>query len=134
MLFETLKQFYISLGAIYFGLVAGIIKDIINFFRKPIKNKVVQNILDFVLVLIFSFLFVICINIINFGEFRFYLLIVFIVGFIIERMSLGFLVDFVLEKVYNFFVKLIKILAKTKFIKRIFGLDYKKRKKDNSNR
>jgi len=75
-----------------------------------------------------------CLNIVNFGEFRIFVLVSFVIGFIIEQRNLGFLVDFVFKKIYNFFGKIIKKLSKTKFIKRIFGLDSRKSKVINKDR
>lgn len=134
MLFETLKQFYIALGTIYFGLLAGIFKDISNFIKKPINSKVLKNILDVITVIVFSLLFILCINVVNFGEIRLYLLVVFLLGYVLERISLGNLVDFILDKVYNLCKVFISKISKLKFVKRMFGLDSKKRKKVSKNR
>lgn len=132
MLFETLKQSYIFLGSIYFGLLLGIIKNIINQIIKVCKNnKIVTLILDLIFMLIFSFLFIFCINIVNFGEFRVYLLIGFILGFVLEIKTLGFLVDFVLKKIYTFIKFVYSKLLNFKFFKRILGLDTKQSKKTN---
>lgn len=134
MLFETLKQFYIALGTIYFGLLAGISKDISNFIKKPIKSKILKNIIDVIMVIVFSLLFILCINVVNFGEIRLYLLVVFLLGYVLERISLGNLVDFILDKVYNLFKVFISKVSKLKFVKRMFSLDGKKRKKVSKNR
>lgn len=134
MLFETLKQFYIALGTIYFGLLAGISKDISNFIKKPINSKILKNIIDVITVIVFSLLFILCINVVNFGEIRLYLLVVFLLGYVLERISLGNLVDFILDKVYNLFKVFISKISKLKFVKRMFILDSKKRKKVSKNR
>jgi len=132
MLFETLKQSYIFLGSIYFGLLCGIIKNVINLILKNCKNnKIIIFILDLIFMITFSFLFFICINIVNFGEFRIYLLIWYLLGFILEIKTLGFLVDFVLKKIYNFINFIGKKLLKFNFIKRILGYDTKKGKTTN---
>lgn len=132
MLFETLKQSYIFLGSIYFGLLGGITKNIINLLIKACKNnKITTFILDLIFMIIFSFLFIICINIVNFGEFRIYLLIGYLLGFILEIKTLGFLVDFVLKKIYNFINFIGKKLLKFKIVKRIFLNDTKKGKTTN---
>lgn len=132
MLFETLKQSYIFLGSIYFGMLLGIIKNAINLIIKAFKNnKIITFILDLLFMLIFGFLFVICINIVNFGEFRVYLFAGYLSGFILEIKTLGFLVDFVLKKIYTFIKFLGKKLLKFKFIKRIIGYDTKQSKTTN---
>lgn len=132
MLFETLKQSYIFLGTIYFGLLTGIIKNAINLIIKTFKNnKVITFILDLVFMLIFSIMFIFCINIVNFGEFRIYLLLGYICGFVLELKTLGFLVDFVLKKIYTFIKFIYKKLLSFKFFKRILGHDTKQREKVN---
>lgn len=135
MLFETLKQSYIFLGCLYFGLIAGILKEVsvfvINLFK---KNKIITFIIDLIYMLVFSLLFILCINIVNYGEFRVYLLLGYILGYILERKSLGFLVDFIIKKIYTFIKFIYNKLIKIKFIKRIIGSDSTTSKKVNKNR
>lgn len=134
MLFESLKQIYIFLGTLYFGLFSGISKDLCLFILKLVKNnKIVNFILDVVFSLIATILFVICLNIVNFGEFRIYLLLTYIFGFILERKTLGYIVDFIFEKIYNLINKIIKKLINTNFFKRILGNDRKTSKNINKN-
>lgn len=109
MLFETLKQSYIFLGSIYFGLILGIIKNAINLIINTFKNnKIITFILDLLFMLIFALLFIFCINLVNFGEFRVYLLLGYLLGFVLEIKTLGFLVDFVLKKIYTFIIFIFK--------------------------
>lgn len=135
MLFETLKQSYIFLGVVYFGILAGILKDIISFIQTLFNNK---KLINFILDLIFSigaiFLLITCLNVVNYGEFRFYLLISFIIGYVLERISIGFLVDFILKKLYNLTIKIVNKLSKTKFFKRILGIDKRTSTKINKDR
>ena len=134
MLFESLKQIYIFLGTLYFGLFSGISKDLCLFILKLVKNnKIVNFILDVVFSLIATILFVICLNVVNFGEFRIYLLLTYIFGFILERKTLGYIVDFIFEKIYNLINKIIKKLINTNFFKRILGNDRKTSKNINKN-
>lgn len=135
MLFESLKQIYIFLGAIYFGLLCGIVRDFCLFiFNLTKKNKIVSFILDLVFSIIGTFLFIICLNVVNFGEFRIYLLLSYLLGYLIERKSLGFLVDFIFKKVYNLLTKVFKKLGSTKFVKRLLVYDRKTSKNINKNR
>ena len=129
MLFETLKQSYIFLGSIYFGLIIGIIKNGINLIINTFKNnKIITFIFDLIFMLIFGLLFIFCINLINFGEFRVYLLLGYICGFVIEIKTLGFLVDFVFKKIYTFIIFLYKKILNLKIFKRIKNNDTKKSK------
>ena len=135
MLFESLKKIYIFLGAIYFGLLCGIVRDLCLFiFNLTKKNKIVSFILDLVFSIIGTFLFIICLNVVNFGEFRIYLLLSYLLGYLIERKSLGFLVDFIFKKLYNFLTKVFKKLGSTKFVKRLLVYDRKTSKNINKNR
>ena len=135
MLFETLKQSYVFFGALYFGLISWIVKEIFNFLLKIFKNnKVFVFIFDFLFLTISSILFIICLNVINYGEFRLFILLIFCLGYFIERKSIGYLLDFLFRKIYNLFNKLYFKFKNTKFFKRIFNNDRKTSKKLNKNR
>ena len=134
MLFETLKQSYIFLGCIYFGIILGIFYDITKFIVKLLKNnKVVQFIFDIIFSVFFVLMFFVCLNIVNFGEFRFFVLISYILGFVIEQKSLGFLVDFCFQKIYNFLRKIFIKLSKTKLFKKVFSIESRKSKNNIKN-
>lgn len=117
MLFETLKHFYLFLGGIYFGLIAGIVQDV-NVFVLEIfqKKRILSIILDVIFSLICVFLFYFCLNVVNFGEFRFFMLFSFFVGYFLERKTLGNLVDFIFQKIYNF-IRKITLIVLEKFSK-----------------
>lgn len=135
MLFESLKQGYIFFGSVYFGLIIGIIYDFCKFNVRLLKNKkVVQIIFDCFFSIAFVLLFFVCLNVVYFGEFRLFVLISFILGFVLEQKSLGFLVDFIIKKLYNFFVVVFKRILKIKFIRRMFNFDSGKSKNVNKNR
>ena len=93
--------------------------NIVNKYSNVFNNK---KLINFILDLIFSigaiFLLITCLNVVNYGEFRFYLLISFIIGYFLERISIGFLVDFILKKLYNLTIKIVNKLSKTKIFKR----------------
>lgn len=134
MLFESLKHIFLFLGALYFGLICGIIKEIFNFILNLLKNKKVFIFLfDFIFIILFSFLFIFCLNIVNYGEFRVFLLISFILGYFIERKSLGNLVDFLIKKIYNFLKIIVNKIRNLKIFKRMFNYDRKSSKKTNKN-
>lgn len=128
MLFETLKQNYIFLGALYFGLVLGIIYEILNFFLGQ-KNKILIYVKDILFSLTSTFLFVVCLKLVNYGEFRLYIFFAFIVGFILERTTIGFLVEKAIQITCKFFKIVYNKLMKNKFIKRCFGNDRRKSEK-----
>lgn len=117
MLFETLKQSYVFLGAIYFGLLLGIVYEILNFFLKK-KNKIFTFLKDLLFSLSATFLFIVCLKLVNYGEFRLFILLAFIVGFIVERLTIGFIVSKVIEFTCKFLKIVYNTLLKNKFLKR----------------
>lgn len=124
MLFETLKQSYVFLGAMYFGILLGVCFEILNFCAKILKKtKLVLFLRDLIFSLIATFLFIICTNVVNYGEFRLYIFLAFIVGFILEKISIGYLVAFLIEKLYNFLKFIYKKITKLKFFKRCMSND-----------
>ena len=118
MLFETLLQGKIFLCTLYFGLVCGILLTIKKIVDRSLKNKkvivIITDVLSFVLSTV---LFLICINLFNFGEIRLYEVVGFVTGIILQQISLDKLVEKFLQMLYNIIVKLFAKLKKSK----IFG-------------
>ena len=109
MLFETLNQGLIFLTCVYFGIICGIGFEIKNIIEKTFKNnKVICFIIDFCFMVFSALLFIITKNTANFGEVRLYLLFGFILGAILEHISIGYLVEKIILLLYNFFVKVYK--------------------------
>ena len=135
MLFETLKHGYIFLGCVYFGILLGIVCDLLKSILTILKHsKIFQIVFDILFSFLAVVLFFVCLNFVNIGEFRIFVLISFVFGFLIEQKTLGFLVDFVFKKVYNFLCLICSKIKQTKFFKRITGFDKRKSKKIVKNR
>jgi hypothetical protein len=102
------------------GFIIGLIYGLLNIPSK-IKTKLLWQILsDFIFTIIaFSALFI-SINIINLGEFRFFLIIGFIFGFIIERRTIGKLFAKGYLNMYNMLRSLLKKFRNSKFGRFIF--------------
>lgn len=132
MLFETLKQSYVFLGAIYFGLILGIFYEILRVFLNY-KSKIFIYIKDILFSLLSTILFIICLKIVNYGEFRLYILFAYIVGFILERTTIGFLVEKLIQIICKFIRIVYNKLMKSKFLRRCFGHDGRASKKIVSN-
>lgn len=81
-----LKDFLILL-LIGFGI--GLIYGILNITQKLKRIYILQIIVDIVFCLISTIIFLLVINFINMGEFRLFLLIAYLIGFTIERITLG---------------------------------------------
>ncbi len=109
MLFVTESNNFAFFMTLYVGIVIGLLYEISIFVCKITKNNIVlRNVFDILITIIGSFLFVFAINYANFGYFRVYLLAVFVLGFVLERVSIGFLVAKVCDFVYNKTIKLIR--------------------------
>lgn len=130
MLYETLLQGKIFLCAIYFGLVCGIFftikKRLDNLFK---KNKFVVLINDILIFVVATALFLICINLFNYGEFRLYELVGFACGIVLEQISLNKIVEKILQILYNLFNKLFTKLKKSKLFGKVIKWWQKTRQK-----
>ncbi len=125
MLYETLSQGYIFLCVLYFGLLGGILFEAKNLIINALsKNKVVCFVLDLVFMLVACLLFVVSKNIANYGEFRIYLLISFILGIWLEHITIGFLVEKFFMFCYNWTTKISRRIflhkPKSKFMQKLF--------------
>lgn len=128
MLYETLLQGQIFLGMFYFGLIAGIFLEAKNLLDKIFKNKIFIAITDFSFLLISSFLFILSENLFNYGEFRLFLLIAFVLAVYLEHKTIGYLVEKFFILAYNFINKLY-----TKFLNKIKKRFKKYDRKTNGN-
>ena len=112
-----LKDFFILF---LIGIGIGIIYGILNMCQKIKPIYAIQIILDIVFCIISTIVFLFSINIINMGEFRLFLLIAYIIGFIIERITLGKLFAKGYKFVYNKLIVLGKQIVNSKFGRIIF--------------
>ena len=124
MLYETLLQGQIFLCVLYFGLIGGVVFEAKNLVEKSLsQNKVVCFVLDLLYMIFCACLFVFAKNIANFGEFRIYLLISFILGVVIEHITVGFLVEKFFMLLYNGATKLSRRMflhkPKSKFMQKL---------------
>lgn len=101
ILFSTLTQLNVFLFMVYFGLLSGVFYEVIYFLRKTLHFKVFEILGDIVFVSSSALLFVFAINYSNFGQLRLFLFVGFVLGFVLERISIGFLVAKFLEFIYN---------------------------------
>lgn len=111
MLFISNINNFAFFTLLYWGIIVGFLYEISVFVCKIIKNNLIlRNFFDIVITLLGGFLFIFNINYVHFGYFRVYLLVTFLVGFVLERVSMGFLVaksfDFVYNKTINIFRKI----------------------------
>lgn len=121
MLYETLFQTQIFFLLVYFGLLCGIFMELKILICHALKNnKIVKFILDISFMLLCALVFVYAKNLACYGEFRLYLLVGFVLGVILEHISIGFLVEKFFKLMYNVFKKVFR---------RMFGFRKKPKQK-----
>ena len=124
MLYETLYQGQIFLAVLYFGLIAGVVFEGKNLIQNAFnKNKIVCLVLDTAFMTLSALLFICAKNLANYGEFRLYLLIAFVLGIMLEHISIGFLVEKFFVSVYNISRKIGRKIScykpKSKFMQKL---------------
>lgn len=115
MITDAAFEYKVFFLVLLFGLLSGVVYGIFNMIVLSFKkNIIIKNISDGIFMLIFASIFFYCLNAYNFGTFRVYLLITYIIGFIIERKTIGKLFAKLFLLVYNYNIKLIKKFKKSK--------------------
>ena len=95
------KEFCIFFGV---GIAIGIIYDLINLPQKIKRNTPLLIITDTIFSVIAFVCFWYLTSIINLGEFRLYMLLGYILGFAIQKITLGKLFAKGVQTVYNLFI------------------------------
>lgn len=100
---------------LFTGVVVGVFYEVCFFLRKIFVLNIFTIILD-ILFSLFSFILVLLsINYCAFGEIRLYLFLGLVLGFFIERLSIGFLVAKTLNFIYTCVI--VKLINKLKQLK-----------------
>ncbi len=104
MLYPTLNQPLMFLLLIIAGLASGVIFDILNMVVTLLGNdKYSHHFFNFLSVL-FSFALLFVINLkFNYGQFRIYVLAIFIASFLLERLISKILWTKLIKKCYSIF-------------------------------
>lgn len=112
-----LKDFLLMLAL---GLLLGIFYGLLNAPTRIKHNIIYQILIDIIFCAVAFILFILLINTINLGEFRLFLLIGYILGFYLERISIGKLFAKGFKKVYTCLVNILKKFANSKFGRILF--------------
>lgn len=108
---------------IYFflmGACPAIFYGIASFFISPNKNIfLIRYFISPFTIILSSIMFLFHVNLLNFGQIRFYLLLAFVLGFYIERKTIGKLFALLYTKVYNLNAKIMVKFKSSNFGKRI---------------
>ena len=102
------------------GIILGILYGILNIINNIKEYVLIRIFCDIIFTVTATLTFVFLVQKINFGSIRGYLLIGYILGFIVERISIGKLFAKGYKKVYNFIVKGSKKLYSSKIGQVIF--------------
>ena len=107
-MFVSSNQFYFFIESLFMGVLLGVFYEIFHLLKVVLKNKIVGEIIDF------SFFPVICISylkageIFNFPNFRLYIFIGVLLGFVIYLLSFHEMLAKVFRLVYNKTVSFIR--------------------------
>lgn len=83
-------QLLLFLKFFIIGLFPAFLLGIFNFFSLFFKHKKTYFIIfDIIFCLFFTSLFLLAVNILNYGEIRSYLLIAYVLGCVLERKTIG---------------------------------------------
>ena len=101
MLYETLKHGVIFLSMLYFGILGGILYEWKVLIVKLLQKKWTQRISDILFCVVLAVLFFLSAQFTNYGEIRAFLLFSFFLGFLLERISIGFWLAKLTKFLYN---------------------------------
>lgn len=113
MLYETLTQPYLLLIFLLAGILGGLVFDIGNFIKFLCSNKKAPSIfIDFIQTIICC-LILFFVNLkYNYGLFRLFPIIIFLIFFTLERFTLGKIIAKFYNLCYNLLTKLFKKVTK----------------------
>ena len=102
MIFSSFNHVNCFLVFLFFGIILGFIDSLISIiFLKNYQKKFIIPIFDTVFYTLFLIIFVILLNIFNFGEFSLVLVLAYVLGFYWIKKQLKNLVAFLQTKWYN---------------------------------
>ena len=114
ILYESLNQPLNFLLIFLIGLGSGLIFDIFKYLTFLCnKNSIIEKIFDCISIVLCGIIFFFACLTLNFGEFRFYLFLGYILGILLERFTLGIFIAKIASCCYNSVRKILnKLLMK----------------------
>ena len=102
MLYPTVNQPIVIIAMFFTGLACGLIFEIFRFLTFLSGNdKISKNFFDFLAVIFLFVLFFIVNLAVNYGQFRVYVILIFLIGFAVEEIILKILWTKLIEKCYT---------------------------------
>lgn len=115
MFLENLSYNWCFCTFLYLGLLLGLMYEITSFVVSLTRgNKVIRAVLDVVIVILGFLVFTLAINSLGNGYFRVFFVLGYLLGFYLERISIGFLVAKICLFVYNKSIKILSYLRRKK--------------------
>lgn len=113
MLYQTIYQPYLLIIYLLAGFCGGLVFDFGNFIKFLFANKKIPSIaIDFIQTIICIFLLFFVNLSFNYGTFRLFSLLLFLLAFSIERFSLGKIIAKFYLVCYTFINKIFQKVAK----------------------
>ena len=103
-----------------FGLISGLIYSILHTKVGIFQNRYYIFFADTISILCASIILIIGIHILNYGIYRLYMIVFFVIGFTIERVTIGKLFAKIFCFVYNHSCNVVKFVRNTQIYKFIF--------------
>jgi hypothetical protein len=115
-----LSSFVLFCLGLGLGFLLGAVYDIVYFLKLTVKNNfIVSNILNFVYVCFYGLVVLGSVINFNYGQFRLFLVLSFVLGTLLHRKTLGKIFAKIFLCLYNKLCKGLKTLTKTKLVKKV---------------
>lgn len=112
MLYESLSQPLICVCVLVIGFASGFVFDISNYIIFLCKNnKITKIVFDFAATICVFAIFFVTIFKLDYGNIRFYHVLIFFVFLVLQRITLGKLIAKFIQVCYNHFIKFFKFIG-----------------------
>ena len=123
---DTLSQPITLFWLLLLGLAGGGVFGILNFLKKILSHYIFRLSFDIIGCLVNGALFIYGITVFNSGDLRFFLILAYVLGVVVERKTAGILFAKLLDSVYNSVAKFWQGRPKTKLGKIAFKYELSK--------
>lgn len=120
MLFQSLRQSQIFIIIMYFGMICGLVFQLCSLLKQCIKIKFAKSLIDFCFVATSGLFFVFLTNLYNYGIFRIFMLVSYILGAFLVNKTIGYYFQKLIIMIYTYIVNFVKKVCNTKFAKKLF--------------
>lgn len=114
-MFVTKNQFYVFLACLAFGVVSGFVLSFFTCGAKLTKSKIIENLIAVIILTLLGIIFTAYTFIMNFPNFRPYMLIGVFAGILGYFKSFHIILAKFLKKFYNVIIKIVQKDKKVKY-------------------